>query len=727
MTTQEESRQDPSQYESVALRMHPRVFSALGANLVTNDVVAIIELVKNSYDAFAQNVRIKFTKDDNEEPILQVVDDGTGMTRQIIEDVWCQVATPYKDSNPTISKEGKQRRVVGEKGLGRLSAARLGDRLTMLTQAANSPCWEVVVDWASISHGDDLSQSYVRIREYPGQSPFHPTGTQLSIAALSSEWDSGRIEDLEDNLTRLISPFSQLDDFHIFLDSIEDAADGAVHIQSPAFLSHPKYSITGAVDDGGNIEGVYRFAPLGTGRKGRIKEIRRSWQLVFDDIVNDRRYSFSPDGAGCGPFSFEIRAWDIAAADTTEISETFGHPRRMIRRAISSHKGISVYRDGILVLPKSETARDWLGLDLRRVSDVGKRLSTSQLVGYVSISADSNPKVSDTSDRERLASCAELSEFEALIRSVVDLLEIERGQDRTPITRERTTNELFSALTAEPLVEQVSSLANQGAQASSVIPLVRDFSGALAVTRKSIEERFVYYSRLATIGTIAQMVIHEIRNRTIVLGSLLSLVKNRLALLLDPKSQQQIDSAQGAVDSLESLADSFAPLASRNYRRGQRNSVLEDRLRRCLLLHQREIRNRGIKTTVPESETRVAVDPGELDAICLNLIANATFWLGEVPKDSRELLFAFESINNGARIRVWVHDTGPGIEDDDIDRIFLPGVTRKPGGIGMGLTVASELVEAYGGQMLTKQPGEHGGASFAFDLPLIAADQDQSC
>ena len=90
----------------------------------------------------------------------------------------------------------------------------------------------------------------------------------------------------------------------------------------------------------------------------------------------------------CGPFWFEIRAWDIGADDTREISERFTIQRSVIRRAIRAHKGISVYRDGVLVLPKSDNARDWLGLDLRRVGRVGPRLSTSQLVGYVSITAD---------------------------------------------------------------------------------------------------------------------------------------------------------------------------------------------------------------------------------------------------------------------------------------------------------------------------------------------------
>ena len=128
---------------------------------------------------------------------------------------------------------------------------------------------------------------------------------------------------------------------------------------------------------------------------------------------------------------------------------------------------------------------------------------------------------------------------------------------------------------------------------------------------------------------------------------------------------------------------------------GSAHSVLEDQIRECLKLHQAEIRRNHVRYRVPDSETTVAVDPGELDAILLNLVTNAVYWIGDVPKDSRELEFRLMPINNGERIRIEVHDSGPGIGEDDKEKVFWPGVTRKPGGIGMGLTVASELVAAY--------------------------------
>ncbi len=702
--------------EQIPFRMHPRVFAALGADLVTNDVVAVIELVKNSYDAFAQNVWLRFRNDPTEGAYLEIEDDGNGMTREIIDDVWCLVATPYKQLNPVARSGKKERRVAGEKGLGRLSVARLGRRLHMLTKAPEAPCWEVGVDWSDIGGGNDLSESFVTCRRYPDNTPFR-SGTRIRIDSLSGQWDVNRISDLEENLGRLISPFSALDDFNIFLSGFDDAEAEGVEIESTGFLSRPKYSVRGSVDYSGNVNGTYRFSPIAEGEP-REKDLTHPWGRIHDAIQDRSRFQYSSDKTHCGPFSFELRAWDIAPEDTQEIAERFEFQKSQVRKAIRAHKGISVYRDGVLVLPKSDSARDWLGLDLRRVSKVGTRLSTNQMVGYVSITAEGNPRIEDTSDRERLASCIEVAEFEEILKFLVALLENERDEDRVKPHLEKPMNDLFEMMSAEKLLEDFIALTEEGVETSKAFSLLRDFSSSLDSACKTIQERFVYYSRLATVGTIAQMLVHEIRNRTTVFGDFLDFIKNRFGPFRDKDIEGEVRFAGRAVDALERLADTFAPLASRNFRRRKHHSVLEEQIRECLKLHHGEIRRKHVRYRVPDSKTTVAVDPGELDAILLNLVTNAVYWIGDVPKESRELEFRLTPINNGERIRIEVHDSGPGIGEDDKEKVFWPGVTRKPGGIGMGLTVASELVAAYGGRMSTEYPGTKGGASFTFDLPL---------
>ena len=709
-------RPDSTEFVNIPFKMHPRVFAALGADLVTNDVVALIELVKNAYDAFATKVLIRFGEHETRGQYIEVLDNGSGMSRDIVVDVWCTVATPYRTMNTTAKSGSKARRVSGEKGLGRLSVARLGEELSMLTKTKDGPCWNVRVNWENISGSSDMDQCYARLREYTGESPFEQSGTRLRIYKLKSIWDDTTIPDLQDNLARLISPFSDVSDFEISLSSPGETALEAIKVESPAFLSKPKYMISGKVDKKGWITCAYKFSPIKEGND-RSKDLSLSWRQVVDSIQDKQRYRLSADAYHAGPFSFEIRAWDIGADDTQEISDRFNFQKSKIRKSIGAHKGISVYRDNLLVLPKSDDARDWLGLDLRRISKVGTRLSTSQIVGYVSISAEGNPALVDTSNREGLAYSLDVAEFQEMLKAIIYMMENERDVDRSKAERSKPLEDLFSELDASKLVAQTTEMANEGADSADFLPVIKSYSSNFEVAKRTIQERFSYYSRLATVGTIAQMIVHEIRNRTTSFGAFLDLMVSRFGPFKEKETLAAYTRARDSIQSLERLSDTFAPLASRGFRRRKKESVLEERIKGCLSLQQGDIDKNNIKCRLPSTTTYVAIDPGELDAIILNLTSNAIYWLGQVDHE-RVLSFSTRHIANNTRVQVSVIDNGPGIDEDFIEKIFWPGVTRKPGGIGMGLTVASEIIAEYGGKIAVKHPDADGGAKFFFDIPL---------
>lgn len=709
-------RQPNKQFDNVPIQVHPRVFEALGSDLVTNDIVAVIELVKNAYDAFAHNVRLSFKSDPTQGDYLEIADDGQGMLRKTIENAWCVVATPNKKKHTLVeSADGLKRRVSGEKGLGRLSAARLGSRLDMLTKYQDNPCWEVMIDWSAIASGDDISQSFARLREFSGRSPFE-AGTRLRIFELKNKWDKNRKKELMENLGRLISPFESHDEFNIYFCGSPETESESTAIQAPEFLSHPKYCYFGDVDNQGNLRGTYQFTPVGQETQRCVSESIK-WPRICRELRRETPSLPETDSASCGPFSFKIRAWDPDVQN--EIAAEYEITKTIVRKAIRDHKGISVYRDNVLMLPKTESGRDWLGLDLRRIVWVGRRLSTNQIVGHVQITAVDNPRIRDTSDRERLVSCTEVTEFKGILKAIVSRLETNRSEDRETKVLERPMRSLFEELSAEGLLENVESLSAKNAQASEALPLVRAFKKSLEDKSQIIQKRFVYYSRLATVGSIAEMLIHEVRGRTTIFGSFIKFVQNKFLTSADTDVEVEIQHASDATDALDRLADTIAPLATRRFRRRLGKTILEDRIGRCIAVMQNEIKAKRVVCNRLTSITPVAVDPGELDTILLNLISNSLYWLSEVPKDQRRLEFEIEySVPNKQRVTVKVRDTGPGIAEEYLDKVFWPGVTLKPSGIGMGLTVASELVASYNGRMYTRDFGESSGAVFGFDLPL---------
>jgi len=700
---------------AIPFSVHPRVFKALGADLVTNDVVAIIELVKNAYDAYATEVEIRIKEEDDGQ-VLEIEDNGSGMDLEVIEDAWCTVATPFRTENPIAKKPGKRnRRTSGAKGLGRLSAARLGTKLIMVTQTQNGECWEVQVDWDELSNCDSLDKCLVMIAPCE-PTPFESSGTLLRIGPLRASWTEPVIDDLRDNLARLLPPFNEATDFTIRL-STPGLYENAIEVTPSLFLNHPKYLIRGAVHEDGTVQYEYEFNAIHSESQRKSEGIIRWGQI--------RDASDKPSIQGChlpgfGPFSFEIRGWDIAPNDTQEIAERFDLKKSSIRKDIRAFKGVSVYRDGVLVLPKSEGARDWLGLDLRRVGRVGPRLSTTQLVGYISITACDNARLEDTSDRERLASTPEVVAFEETLRAIIERMEQERGKDRREVVNERRVVDLFRQLSAKDLVSDVAEVASEGGAASEALPLIEAFSTKLEKAKDEIQSRFVYYSRLATVGTIALFLVHEVRNRTAILGNVFDWVQKKLPDGGDDRTiTKKVSIGRSAVESLERLADTFAPLANRKFRGRTRTSCVEESISRCLLMLEVEITSGKITVTAPKNNiTEVEIDPGELDAIMLNVLGNAVYWLTHKGNDDRHLEIRTNKLPGGKRVLVTVHDSGPGVPVDDAETIFLPGFTTKPRGIGMGLTVASELVAEHRGQLALDRGGKLGGASFVFDLPL---------
>ena len=364
------------------------------------------------------------------------------------------------------------------------------------------------------------------------------------------------------------------------------------------------------------------------------------------------------------------------------------------------------------------------------MSKVGTRLSTSQIVGYVSISAAENPDLIDTSDRERLADNQAFRDFKKLLLQAVAILEAERSKDKKDAThKEPPFKDLFASLSAAPLIQKIEIAVQRGENASSLLPLVENFNADVEKTVAQIERRLIYYSRLATIGVIAAMLLHEIKNHTFTLGRLIRAVRklvekgNSVGLSLE----KDLGFAERGVRSLERLGEKFGPLASRTYRTKRRNSVLEEIIHQCLGMREDEIKAKNIIVEItPDWETEVAVDPGELTAIFLNLVDNALYWLSFVKDRQRRIEFNIQPIPQRQRVKVRVDDSGSGIIKGEEERVFYPGITQKPEGLGMGLTIVSEIISQHNGNIALIQPGILKGASFAFDLPLAENKTDAS-
>lgn len=203
----------------------------IGRDLITDDFIAIYELVKNSYDAYADYVKLTFSKDE-----IIIADNGKGMSKSDLKEKWFAVAYSAKTDGTEdvdIKRDShlnnlKSRRFyAGAKGVGRFSCDRIGGTLELTTSRINSnQAYKINVDWSEFEK--DSKQSFGSINipfEEINHDDIFPKstnhGTILKIQNLNSTWDENRLSELRRSLEKLINPFSKENIFSIEIEAKE--------------------------------------------------------------------------------------------------------------------------------------------------------------------------------------------------------------------------------------------------------------------------------------------------------------------------------------------------------------------------------------------------------------------------------------------------------------------------------------------------------------------------
>ena len=310
-----------------------------------------------------------------------------------------------------------------------------------------------------------------------------------------------------------------------------------------------------------------------------------------------------------------------------------------------------------------------------------------------------------------------------LLKAVVGVLEQERARDKEPTRKERPFKELLSALSPRPVLEKASVLIRDQKPEEALV-LFADYSTRAEEAVGELEKRLIYYSRLASLGSMAAIVVHEVRNHLSVIGTLCRIVREAIKVERGPleEAQNQLTLAEKSLRSMERIANQFAPLASRAFASKRKDSILEEVIRNCVSMRANTLKAKKIKVEIPDSETTIAVDPGEASAVFVNLIDNAIYWLSQQTSEDRTIRIRLLTKPDKGMVAVEVSDNGPGVPEEYIEKIFLPGVTQKPDGFGMGLTVATDLIDKHGGRLALAREGELGGATFLFEFPLSRSE-----
>ena len=686
---------------SLPFRPTARILQLLGDELIASARLAVFELVKNSYDADATRVTVRLDVRSRQAPTITITDDGTGMTLQILESVWLVPGNDHRQQQKkTLLRTPRHNRLpIGEKGLGRFAAHKLGNQITLVTRAKGNDECVVEIDWNELIAHQYLEDALVTIttRE-PELFTGEATGTRIQISDLRIEWTRGEIRRLHNQITSICSPFEESDDFQAVLEvpGNENMVAGLPDV--PTILNRALWRFSFHLEDG-ILEWKYscRRVP-GLNNEAREKHIMNErLQLPSSNQEGKREKLFADESTteGIGPVKGEFYAYDRDPNILKQLPD-----QQAITRYLDEAGGVRVYRDGIRVYNYGEQGDDWLGLDLRRVNVPSRRISRNIILGAVHLSLEHSPALVEKTNREGFVDTDASSRLRSIVLGSLGILENERFTDKVKIVRAPNSLKTGQTPTRPTSIEGLLDAIRREFERVGVRN--QTVNSCLERIRRYHHEMQETLLPAGMSGMNLAVVFHEVERG----------VRTLHQALLGGADMDNLTRQAG--DLAETL-DGFSLLLRRN---SQERHAAKELIETALRINTLRLDYHRINVDCPSLDgddagfhSRFAFNL-VLGAVN-NLIDNALHWLRSRWPDrpatrevSERKLYIGVSRDFAGGPAIVVADNGSGFQDDDPELLTRPFFTRKTEGMGLGLYYTSLAMELQGGQLAFPSPGE---------------------
>lgn len=682
---------------------------------------------------------------------IEVEDWGSGMSRSDLDNYYLTVGTPNRAHQRLEDEDGeRQNRVLGEKGIGRLSAMRLGNYLEVITGPEGTTHWEVLeIDWKKLGNMDmDIGQFTVS-PEQGDQKERSDKGTLIRISDLRSDWSLASLSKLaESELGKLQDPFDAEADildltlsFNSFPVTTGEELDrewlSQWHGYFDVTFSYAKNPTTGERE--AVLTGEAKFRVPGPDPAALSDEIdEHSIHAVGDgllSLLSDVHYPATRDGQPgassrfdgidtLGPFAAR-GYWYNRQRSQREQGEEYAGFKRWLEQWAG---GLHMYRDGFRVYPYAAPDDDWLELDQRALKQRSFKLNRGQFVGYVRITSKGNPALRDQTNRQGLCDAPEKRALIAALQYVIwkELGSLVRKYEVKSAARTYGTIREIDKQVKEKSRAARTTLRELGRRSSkddqqTILALrdyVEDMEAAWSRAKKTIksqEDQAEMYLHLAGVGMLLEFVIHELTRVT-------------SATLSDLKSTQQsalppgLRSLSKQLQTLEKRLRILDPVSTPGRQRKEEIDVGEV-IRTLLEAHEQQFERHMIYPDLTEKGVLSAkVVAGQMYQIFENLISNSIYWLTHHRSVQSKKRHApsfdakLEVKIDGKAGTLTFSDNGGGIDPADKDKIFDPFFSKKPSGRGIGLFIVKNLCKEneIGIDLLPVQKGRIPGFVFTF-------------
>lgn len=663
-------------------------------------------------------------------------DDGTGMSKTILEEAFLTVGTPYK-FNTSVDDDP----VLGNKGIGRLAMMRLGSKTYVRTWKNKDEYHRIVFEWDKFKDPSKmLSDIHFKVNKFYGDRKSE-SGTSIIITKLNRDWLSTDIKDeiVERLMRRLRNPFNENDYKYELNIKYNNSDRFPIKDLSPQLRKFAQKHLVMSFKSTVDIKESALFLEIidcaGEANKTTYQADLKTIAHQFSCSVNDLRK--------VGDFKFNL-LWFNRSVLKTEIKNAglSNAAKAIVKELDLWGGGVAIYRDGYRIgLSGSQEDKDWLELDRQALRGQGFVVNRIQIVAALDITKNLNPYLEDRSNREGLIENKQVN----LVRDIIKKIGLQELREEINKDKNKKVMDQLSEIVengvdqATDKIENIRALIKDldkhaDAEQKEILRVIKEDLHFIANQVVGFDEAATHLIsqredilELAGAGTMMHSVLHELARTTEQTKEIIF----KLSKKTDKDVSELLVKLEREIKTINTRVRQFDPLSpsGRNRRSvfdlvGSVKTVIsgyKNRFDRHLIDIDFLIDDKNV-----ENESyQIKMVMGFLFITLENLFSNSVYWLkqddvfSKLPGSSgRWIKIEIDTISR----TISFSDNGPGISVADRERIFDAGFSTKKSlkdGKGFGLFIAREIIRFHKGNIYLSQEKDADGRlrTFIVELP----------
>lgn len=720
------------------IKAKSHILSLLGNELIGSDSLAIFELVKNAYDADAENIKINFVDLNTPNQKIIIEDDGHGMTSEVIQDVWLTIGTDFKRGRNRKESPKFKRVSFGNKGVGRLAVHKLAKVITLETQTqGNMFSNRLTIDWKTLIESKEYIQELEVDLEYVGETLFEKgQGTRIILSNLTTPyWTKKTLKDLVRKIENIKNPFREFSNFNIEINCNDWHQEWIDNVKSPIeILKDSLYQFDFEItkwdkseskntdEDFAEFRYSYTFNPpkqtkiaprvIEKAHKSESSLNNNKFHIgeLFKEIDGEDKYSKylrNRDIKNIGPISGTFYVFN---QNSQLLNMNFGGQINAVKSFIKDNSGVKIFRDNIRVYNYGEPNDDWLRLDLDKIQRTGDHFGKKVTVGVVGLDLKmSNDGLIEKTNREGFIDNEEFEKFQSIVKRVYTFFEDEASEDKDKIEEFIDGTKPIKKVGFGDTIQELQEKIKEKDLENELNPLLQK------IDKDYTEMRDIMVNS-GMAGLNLGVAFHEVEREMKYINADLNV------------SEVNIEIVKDRVRTLIHILESLSPLLRQNKASltNAKNVIEIAKLRNNNRFNFHKVIFSSPVLTGENQNFNFKAPTSLLISAISNIIDNAIYWTTSkrdlVGEDFKPGIYIGTDFNTFGSPAIIVADNGEGFKVDP-EYLTQPFKTKKEGGMGLGLYFSDLVMNMIGGKLLFPDssdleiPDIYNGACIALVFP----------